>query len=96
MFTTCVPTFIFVNPKFYHFVWLGTETSFHLVTECQLDMYLFQHTTTVNQICIDDNGDYIASCSDDGRVGNNLQPFSQLFSIKPNLSVLPSAEFRLF
>ncbi|ELU13950.1 hypothetical protein CAPTEDRAFT_174173 [Capitella teleta] len=26
------------------------------------------HTTTVNQISIDDNGDYIASCSDDGRV----------------------------
>ena len=28
----------------------------------------FQHTTTVNQISIDDNGDYLASCSDDGRV----------------------------
>ncbi|XP_028395633.1 vacuolar protein sorting-associated protein 41 homolog [Dendronephthya gigantea] len=26
------------------------------------------HTTTVNQISIDNNGDYIASCSDDGRV----------------------------
>ncbi|XP_077978241.1 vacuolar protein sorting-associated protein 41 homolog [Glandiceps talaboti] len=26
------------------------------------------HTTTVNQISLDDNGDYIASCSDDGRV----------------------------
>ncbi|KAJ8313760.1 hypothetical protein KUTeg_008321 [Tegillarca granosa] len=26
------------------------------------------HTTTVNQISIDDNGDHIASCSDDGRV----------------------------
>ncbi|ESO87990.1 hypothetical protein LOTGIDRAFT_126722, partial [Lottia gigantea] len=26
------------------------------------------HTTTVNQISIDDRGDYIASCSDDGRV----------------------------
>ncbi|CAB4043512.1 vacuolar sorting-associated 41 homolog, partial [Paramuricea clavata] len=25
------------------------------------------HTTTVNQISIDNNGDYIASCSDDGR-----------------------------
>lgn len=28
----------------------------------------FQHTTTVNQISIDENGDYLASCSDDGRV----------------------------
>ena len=28
-----------------------------------------QHTTMVNQISIDDTGDYIASCSDDGRVG---------------------------
>ncbi|XP_045167945.2 vacuolar protein sorting-associated protein 41 homolog isoform X2 [Mercenaria mercenaria] len=26
------------------------------------------HTTTVNQISVDDNGDYIASCSDDGKV----------------------------
>lgn len=26
------------------------------------------HTTTVNQITIDANGDHIASCSDDGRV----------------------------
>ncbi|XP_071956402.1 vacuolar protein sorting-associated protein 41 homolog [Antedon mediterranea] len=26
------------------------------------------HTTTVNQISLDQNGDYIASCSDDGRV----------------------------
>ena len=32
--------------------------------------HLFQHTTTVNQISIDDHGDFIASCSDDGRVGN--------------------------
>ena len=32
---------------------------------------LFQHTTAVNQISIDQNGDYIASCSDDGRVGAN-------------------------
>ncbi|XP_070565310.1 vacuolar protein sorting-associated protein 41 homolog [Ptychodera flava] len=29
------------------------------------------HTTTVNQISLDDNGDYIASCSDDGRVAIN-------------------------
>ncbi|XP_072029867.1 vacuolar protein sorting-associated protein 41 homolog isoform X2 [Amphiura filiformis] len=27
-----------------------------------------KHTTTVNQISLDRNGDYIASCSDDGRV----------------------------
>ncbi|KAL3832067.1 hypothetical protein ACJMK2_023745 [Sinanodonta woodiana] len=26
------------------------------------------HTTTVNQISVDENGDYIASCSDDGKV----------------------------
>lgn len=29
------------------------------------------HTTTVNEISIDDNGDYIASCSDDGVVSIN-------------------------
>ena len=29
----------------------------------------FQHLTTINQISIDDNGDYMASCSDDGKVG---------------------------
>ena len=34
-------------------------------------IYSFQHTTTVNEVCIDDNGDYIASCSDDGRVRNS-------------------------
>ncbi|WAQ93716.1 VPS41-like protein [Mya arenaria] len=27
-----------------------------------------KHTCTVNQISVDDNGDYIASCSDDGKV----------------------------
>ena len=27
-----------------------------------------QHTTTVNQISIDDRGEYLASCSDDGKV----------------------------
>jgi len=27
-----------------------------------------QHSTTVNQLSVDDNGDYIASCSDDGKV----------------------------
>ena len=32
------------------------------------DLIFRQHTTTVNQISIDDNGDYLASCSDDGRV----------------------------
>ncbi|KAL5007431.1 hypothetical protein ScPMuIL_016237 [Solemya velum] len=32
------------------------------------DKELLVHTTTVNQISIDDNGDNIASCSDDGRV----------------------------
>jgi len=26
----------------------------------------------VNQISIDDNGDYMASCSDDGRVHNDV------------------------
>ena len=29
---------------------------------------LFQHTTAINQISIDQSGDYVASCSDDGRV----------------------------
>ena len=28
----------------------------------------FQHTTAINQISIDQSGDYVASCSDDGRV----------------------------
>ncbi|XP_035827939.1 vacuolar protein sorting-associated protein 41 homolog isoform X2 [Aplysia californica] len=32
------------------------------------DKEVTAHTTTVNQISIDDNGDYMASCSDDGRV----------------------------
>lgn len=27
-----------------------------------------QHTTAINQISIDQSGDYVASCSDDGRV----------------------------
>ena len=38
-------------------------------------LYLFskfvdvkQHSTTVNQISLDMNGDYLSSCSDDGRV----------------------------
>ncbi|XP_061193823.1 vacuolar protein sorting-associated protein 41 homolog isoform X5 [Saccostrea echinata] len=32
------------------------------------DKEIAAHTTTVNQLSIDDNGDHIASCSDDGRV----------------------------
>lgn len=33
------------------------------------DLFLFfQHTTAINQISIDKSGDYVASCSDDGRV----------------------------
>ncbi|KAK3103437.1 hypothetical protein FSP39_019243 [Pinctada imbricata] len=32
------------------------------------DKEIAAHTTTVNQISIDDHGDYVASCSDDGKV----------------------------
>ncbi|XP_078322202.1 vacuolar protein sorting-associated protein 41 homolog isoform X2 [Crassostrea virginica] len=32
------------------------------------DKEIAAHTTTVNQLSIDDSGDFIASCSDDGRV----------------------------
>ena len=31
-------------------------------------MFFPQHTTAINQISIDQSGDYVASCSDDGRV----------------------------
>lgn len=35
------------------------------------DLFLFfQHTTAINQISIDKSGDYVASCSDDGRVSS--------------------------
>jgi len=30
-----------------------------------------QHTTAINQISIDQSGDYVASCSDDGRVSTD-------------------------
>ena len=33
-------------------------------------MFFPQHTTAINQISIDQSGDYVASCSDDGRVSN--------------------------
>ena len=34
------------------------------ITNKQFD----SHTSTVNQICIDEDGEYIASCSNDGKV----------------------------
>jgi len=36
--------------------------------ECSLKCFFPQHTTAINQISIDQSGDYVASCSDDGRV----------------------------
>ncbi|GIZ02898.1 vacuolar protein sorting-associated protein 41 homolog, partial [Caerostris extrusa] len=33
-----------------------------------ISQILFQHATTVNQISIEDKGDYLASCSNDGKV----------------------------
>ncbi|KAK6166083.1 hypothetical protein SNE40_022857 [Patella caerulea] len=40
------------------------------------------HSTTINQISIDDNGDFIASCSDDGRVS-----ITGLYTTENNQSV---------
>lgn len=34
-------------------------------------LFYFQHTTAINQISIDQGGDYVASCSDDGRVSTS-------------------------
>ena len=34
-------------------------------------MFFPQHTTAINQISIDQSGDYVASCSDDGRVSTD-------------------------
>ena len=33
--------------------------------------FFLQHTTAINQISIDQSGDYVASCSDDGRVSTD-------------------------
>ncbi|CAG5117731.1 unnamed protein product, partial [Candidula unifasciata] len=60
---------IAVHPKF---LALGTHWGMihildHIGNNIR-DKEIVAHTTTVNQISIDDNGDYLASCSDDGRV----------------------------
>ncbi|XP_048755315.1 vacuolar protein sorting-associated protein 41 homolog isoform X2 [Ostrea edulis] len=46
------------------------------------DKEIAAHTTTVNQLSIDDNGDHVASCSDDGRV-----MISGLYSADNNQSI---------
>jgi len=43
---------------------------------------LFQHTTAINQISIDQSGDYVASCSDDGRVSIILKSCEYLVQIR--------------
>ncbi|XP_041366904.1 vacuolar protein sorting-associated protein 41 homolog [Gigantopelta aegis] len=58
-----------VHPKF---LALGTHWGViyildHIGNNVQ-DKEMNAHTTTVNEISIDDNGEYLASCSDDGRV----------------------------
>lgn len=60
---------IAVHPKF---LALGTHWGMihildHIGNNIR-DKEIMAHTTTVNQISIDQNGDYMASCSDDGRV----------------------------
>lgn len=39
--------------------------------EDTLFFFFLQHTTAINQISIDQSGDYVASCSDDGRVSTD-------------------------
>jgi len=60
---------IAVHPKF---LALGTHWGMiHILDHAGhniRDKEVTAHTTTVNQISIDTNGDYMASCSDDGRV----------------------------
>ncbi|XP_076360932.1 vacuolar protein sorting-associated protein light isoform X2 [Tachypleus tridentatus] len=60
---------IAVDPKF---LALGTHWGVIHILDHQgnniRSKELLLHTTTVNQISIDENGDHIASCSDDGKV----------------------------